>query len=429
VRAEFFAALRLEDPSLSGGAAADAPGIVAQYERTLRTSLDEEARRLAVLALDRLNVERAIPALGDAVAGDPSEAVRLRAAAALGRHVSHEAARRALVRAVADPNVDVAVAAVRALAKRRDADVVAALQRRLGAGAEEVQDVVEAALADLHRVDPTPFLDWMMGVDVPDLLTPAVRVLARIATPQTFPLLKHLLGSRSALVRAAAVRAIGNLPLAEASAAIDGMAQDPSEDVRTALVDAVEWSASALTRMAQLRRDPSVRVRTRVAGALERLGGPAARSAHKALEWMMGDAAAEVRAAALASLAGSPDAEGLRAFGRLWPHTALDTRLAIRSVPRAPSISERLAARLSTSPDPVLRRSAVAALGALGAPGYTAHVVPALRDPSADVRVAAIQALATVDDADVRARLGEMVADPENVVQEAARRSLLHTVG
>ncbi len=429
VRAAFFAALHLEDPVPAGLSSADAPALVVQYEKTLRTSLDVDARRIAVTGLDRLGVDRAIPALADAAVGDPNESVRLRATLALAAHASDATGRRALVRAVADPNVDVAIAAIEAVAARREPEVSQALYRRLGAGVEKVQDVVEEALAARHREDPEPFLDWMMGVDVPDLLAPGVRVLSRVTSPRTLPLLQHLLHSSSPLVRTEVVRAIGKIPGPEAVAAMDEMAQDPSEDVRLALVDAVQWSAEALTRMAQLRRDPSVAVRVRVASSLERPSGVNAKSAHKALEGMLGDASARVRAAVLASLAGSPDPDGLRAFGRLWHKTSLDTRMEFRAEPRASAISDRVAACLGSSSDPVERRAAVAALGAFGAPGYSKHLVPALRDPSPDVRIAAIQALSSVDDADVRARIAELVADPDSTVQAAARRSLIHTVG
>lgn len=429
LRKAFFDALRLEDPFTTETRAADAASLVAQYEKTLRTSLDVEARSLAVAALQRLGVERAIVSLADAAVGDPNEAIRLRAAAALAPHVSDDVARRALVRAVADPNPEVAMAAVRAVGGRRDAQVTAALYKRLGVGGDEVQDVVEQAIAELHADDPIPFVDWMMGVEVPDLLTPAVRVLARIANPATLPVLQSLLRSRSAGVRAAAARAIGQIDVPEATAAVEEVAQDPNEDVRVAVVETVKWNASALARLALLRRDPSVRVRTTVAAALARVDLANAKSAHRALEAMVTDASATVRAAALVSLAGSLDEEGLRAFGRLWPQSALDTRLGVRAESRARETSERVAGCLSVQADPTLRRCAVMALGALHASGFARLVLPALHDPSPEVRIGAIQALASVDDEQVRDRIAEMRSDPEAAVQEAARRVLVRTVG
>jgi HEAT repeat protein len=428
LRAAFFAALRLDDPTRTEPGTT-APELVLQYQKTLRTSLDVDARRIAVAALERIDLERATPSLADAATGDPNETVRMRAAAALSRRASDEIARRALARAVADPNSEVATVATRAIASRREPEVVDALQQRLGAGSEELQKVIEAALADIHRHNPAPFIDWMMGVEIPDQLTPAVRVLGRMATPATLPLLRELMRSRSVGVRAASIQAVAEIDPSWGAEALDEMAQDPSEDVRLAVVDAIEWTAVGLTRWAQLRRDPSVRVRERVAAALEHTQGMAAKSAHKTLEGMLGDPSPAVRAAALISLAASVDPAGLRAFARLWPQTAIDTRAALRADPRTLSVSERVSARLSASTDPGERNAAVVALTAFAAPGCAARVAFALRDPSPEVRVAAIYALGSLDDAEARARIADLLGDPEVAVQEAARRSLLQTVG
>ncbi len=330
---------------------------------------------------------------------------------------------------MADPQSDVAIVAARALASHADSDAVAALHKRLGAGSERLQEVVETALADLHRADPGAFIDWMMGVDVPDRLTPAVRVLARIAHPATLPLLRELVRSRSASVRAAAARAISAIDAGEAASVFEEIAQDPSEEVRVAVVDAIAWSSASLARFAFLRRDPSARVRARLAIALGRAQGPAARSALKVLDGMAGDTSAVVRAAALSSLAGRDDAEGLRAFAEHLSLATIDTRLELRGDARARDIGARLAARLSSSADPAERKDAAVAIGAFGAPGWTECLLPALRDPAPAVRVAAVLALASVDDPRVRARIGEMCSDPDATVQDAARRSMLHTVG
>jgi len=428
LRTAFFSALRLDDP-FARGPVEVLPDLVAEYEKTLRTSLDVDARRLAVSALQQLGVERAISALADALAGDPNEAIRQRAAAALSLHVNDETARRALTSAIADPNSEIAMAAIRALHGRRETEVAAALRRRLGLGGAEVQDVVEEAIAALYQDDPTPFIDWMMGVEIPELLTPGVRVLGRIANPSTSPLLRELLRSRAAEVRAAATAVLGALHLPETDPAFDEAAQDPNEEVRIAVVGAIRWNANALTRMAKLRRDPSERVRVALAVALERIDRTASKTGMKALESMAGDASSAVRAAALASLIGHADPEGLRAFGRLHPLAAIDTRAALRDDRRARALSERAATILASSTDPAVRKIAVVALGALQVEGLARLVVPALSDPAADVRISAIQVLAGVTDEEVRSRISAMLLDPEAAVQETAKRVLARTSG
>jgi HEAT repeat protein len=428
VRAAFYEALHLEDPSGPGVPAGDHTALVERYEQVLRAGLDVGARRLAVGALTRLKGGRAVEVLADAAVSDPDEGVRMQATEALASQAGEQAAWKALGRAVADPSADVAIRATRALATRREPAVARALAKRLGAGSMEVQEAVETALATVHRDDPLPFVDWMMGVDIPELLVPAVRVLERIANPVTLPLLNELLRSRAPQVRAAAVRALGAQPVAEAAEAIDGMSQDPSEEVRLAVLDCLRWSGDAVVRTAPLRRDPSVRVRARSAVALERASGASARVAVKVLEAMLNDASPTVRAAAFGTLLASSEPEALMTFGRAWAEASLETRRELRDDPRRDAISEKLAAGLHGNADPARRKLFIVALGALYRDGYEHHVLPALNDPSADVRVAAVQALAVSDDPEVRARLAEKLSDLDAGVRDAARRSMLRSV-
>lgn len=427
VRKAFFEKLHLEDVE---GAEAGDQELLPRYEQVLRASLDVSARRLAVTALARLEGPRAIEVLGDAAAGDPDEAIRGRAVAALAPHASDRVARSALVRALADPSVAVVRGALDALVGRDEPEVARALAKRLGAVPDELAGPFEAALAELHREDPFPFLDWMMGNDVPELLVPAVRVLGRIAHPMTLPVLQQLTQSRSAALRTASVHAVSKVPGAEAAAVALQLAQDPSEDVRVAVLEATTWTKENILQTANLRRDPSVRVRTTAASSLARaMGGNAEKSALRALEGMLEDGSPRVRASALVSLVAAGKPEGLAVFGRLFPALPLDVRMELRDEARAATVTEALAHVLASSADPEGRRVAVVAMGALGASGFHSHALSALSDPSPPVRTAAVQALAQLDDDRVRARLRELLADPDPAVREAARKSLIRTVG
>jgi HEAT repeat protein len=428
VRTAFFAAVHLEDPVLAGRESADILGFVSQYENLLRTSLDVESRRFAVRALGHLRGGRSVDVLADVLSSDPAESVRLQAADALRERAGDAIARTALTRAVGDPSPDVALRALEALAGRREAEIGRALARRLGAGPAPVQRRVESTLAALHRDDPSPFLDWMMGVDVPELLVPAVRVLEEMASPSTLPLLRELVRSRSAALRAASVRALGGLPEPDLSI-LDAMAEDPSEEVRLAVLETMVWNGESLLRANLLRNDPSIQVRAALAASLDRFEGPATRAAIKVVTSLLDDAAPVVRAAALVTLAASGDPAGLHAFAQAWPSVALDARFALRAEPRAAAVAKRLSALLAQGSESALRRAAVLALGALSTPDLVELLLPSLRDPSPEVRVAVIQALSSVNDAAIRPRLAEMLSDPDVSVREVARRSTLRTVG
>lgn len=428
VRAAFFAAVHLEDPSTMMPLSVDILGFVAQYESLLRTSLDVASRRFAVRALGRLRGGRSGDVLADALSSDPAEDVRLQAAEALHDRADDAVARKALVRAVGDPSQEVALRALHALAGRREREVATALARRLGAGPPDVQRLVESTLADVHRDDPWPFLDWMMGVDVPELLLPAVRVLRGMASPVTVPLLQEIARSQSAPLRAAAVKALGAVPAPDL-AFIEGMAEDPSEDVRLAVLETMVWSGESLLRANLMRSDPSTRVRAALAASLGRFEGPATKTALKVVGSLLEDAAPNVRAAALATMMASSDPAGLQAFARAWPETTLDARFELRKEARAVAISERLASRLEHSADASVRRAAVMAMSALGGEALVERLLRSLRDPSPEVRIAVIQAVAAADEPSARARLAEMLTDPDVSVREVARRSMLRTIG
>jgi HEAT repeat protein len=427
VRAAFFSAVRLEDPAAIGPVPADVHALVAQYESLLRTSLDVASRRFAVRALGRLSGGRCIDVLADALSSDPAEDVRLHAAEALEPRGSDAIARKALVRAVGDPSPEVAIRALSALRGRREGEVAAALARRLGAGPPEVQRLTESTLADIHREDPLPFLDLMMGVDIPELLIPAVRVLEKMGSPRAAPLLRELSRSRASALRAAAVRALGALPSPDLEI-LSSMAEDPSEDVRLAMLDTMVWTGESLLRTNPLRNDPSIRVRTALAVSLARFEGSATKTALKIVGTLLEDASPSVRAAALATLMTS-DLLGLEEFMRVWPKAALDARFELRSEARGAEITRRLSEVLMTSTDANGRRAAVTAMGALGVDGVDELLAPALKDPSPDVRVATIQALASLELPAARARIAQMSSDPDGAVREAARRSVVRTVG
>lgn len=208
----------------------DAATRVSHYESLLRTSARAESRRFAVRALGRV-ANGTTDLLVEAMSSDPAADVRAEAAQVLARRADDDAARSALVRALADPAPAVVLSALEALVVRRDGDVVLALERRLGTGPAEIQRAITAALAAIHADDPVPFIDRMMGDERPESLVSSVNVLELMANPVTSSLLEHLARSRSPELRAAAVRALGALPSPNVTL-LDELAGDPVEEVR-----------------------------------------------------------------------------------------------------------------------------------------------------------------------------------------------------
>lgn len=426
LRAAFFARIRVEDPSVTQGAPLDVSGVVAQYEQILRQALDVASRRVAVEGLSRFRSWRSVEILADALMADPAESVRARSAEVLAPMVREEAPRNALIHAVADPSSSVAIVAATALRGTRDPAASIALFRRLGTTDEKLRHAVEDSLAAIHSDDPIPFVDQMMGVETPELLIASIRVLERIGSESTFPLLKELLESRDINVRVAAVSAVAHSSDARAADAIERMIGDPHEAVRVAVLQQwVSADASRLMRVAQLRLDSSVRVRRTLAEVLERIPGAATL---KVLEELACDSAAQVSATALATFLALASPDALAKFARIWPTATLDTRHQLRADARAPAISNQLASLLAVQADQAVRALVVTAIGALAVPGYAKQVLPALEDPSPEVRILAIRALSANEDVDIRKRLADCLNDPDLKVREAARKSALRSV-
>jgi HEAT repeat protein len=424
LRPQFFARLRLPDPSAMPSSLSD-PSAVPHYDTVLRTALDVEDRRVAVEALARVESALAIEVLADALVSDPVESIRQRTAQALAARVGDDRARAALVRAVDDPSPSVACVAIHALRETGDPRARAALFPLLGSSAPAVRDAAEASLAEMHRGDVMPLLDQIMGVDRPELLAGGIRVLARIPDPSALPLLEHLLRSQHEGVRAATLAVLAKLPPDPATdAAIDGALDDPNEDVRRSAIEAIAASADerAVQRLRRVRVDPSAALRVELARSLS---ATPEESSYKILRELVDDGAPAVRASALATLLQRGEARGMRVFLERWRKGVVD----LRGERRAEAISARLAIVLEVSADEESRKAAVAGIAAMRAPAYEKRLLPALRDPSPGVRIDTIRALASSDDPDVRSRIAELLEDPIAEVREAARRAPLRLIG
>jgi HEAT repeat protein len=423
----FHKRLRLEVP-LDKSEKLDATTLVTRYERVLSQSHDVEGRLVALEALDRIQHSRARDLLVDVLAGDPTEAVRVRAATAVATRTADVSARTALVRSIGDPSPAVALIAIRAMGQTADVSAAPELHRRLGTGTEEFSVAIEEALTQIYRTDVTGFLDRMMGEDRPPQLAASVRVLGRIASREAAPLLTELARSREPIVRSAAVGALAAIADPDAVRRVDDALEDPSEAVRMAALMAIAKTRSetALARLDAIRKDPSSKIRAELARVLEQF--PFA-IALRLVEGLADDTSKEVRASALVTLLARADEYSIIAFGRVWPKAGADTRREVAKSPRGAAVTEKLGKLLENAPSGELRSIVVSAIGALAAPNWHARLLPVLRDPVANVRIAAVRALGSVDDAAVRAAVAELLEDPDEDVRAAARRAEMRLLG
>ncbi len=202
--------------------------------------------------------------------------------------------------------------------------------------------------------------------------------------------------SGSAMSRAAAAAATGNagrLAPAEVERLVSSTTRDPDPRVRAASLGALARAAprrpaAAAWRSASLDPDPSVRRRAaEVAPTL-------------------GSAAAPTHLLRLLD-----DADHLVAEAAAW---------ALGEVPRAPSrVVAALSAAARDHTEPLVRESAVAALGAIGDPAGLPAVLVACRDRP-PIRRRAVLALAPFSGPEVEAAILRALDDPDWQVRQAA---------
>jgi HEAT repeat protein len=426
VSAAFHLCLGLEPPASATATPLDAAALVTRYEQVLTSTQHIEERLVAVDALARVPHERAVDVLADVLAGDPSEVARVHAAEALARRVDEGTARGELARALGDPSPRVVLIAIGAIGTTAERGSVSALHKRLGLGTPEVRNAVEEALARIHQGGVMPLLDRLMGEDRPDVIAASVRVLERMADEESLPLLLAFVRSSESVVRTAAVRALATLGDRQAHEAVFASLSDPNEDVRMAalVAGARTRSEDALARIREVCSDPSVAMRVALAFAVVPFD-----DAPSTLEELAEDALPQVRAAAIVAMLMRADVPSLTAFARIWPNAALDTRREVRAASHTTEANRRLGMVIETSHDGACRASAVVGLAALSVPGWLELASKALSDPVPAVRVAAVRAASLANDEGVRARIAELLADPDRSVREAAKRAHLRLLG
>ncbi len=367
------------------------------------------------------------------------------------------------------------------LADMRVADQRSARARaliRLGrAGDAKARPQLEAAAADP---------DWVTRKY-------AVSALGALGDPASLPVAWRALADPHVEVRRAAARMLGGAGLSIdellrlagdddwqiRAVALEHLAGCPAQAALTALVDAVRdpvwlnrWLAIAGLRelpfgvpamLGALDDDPALAAHaaTTLAGFAAG-GGP-----HACGEWT-DDQAAALRAELLGRLPGASPWKRLalaQAFGRLDHEAARDALTGLIGHPDAeiedailahgPSMAARLRAALA-APDWIRRWHACRLLGRLGDPASGVALLPLLRDPRGEVRLAALEGVRRLAPAeglpDLRAALADAswhtrlaaveaiaaraddaglpdvvaaLADPRAEVRQTARRELM----
>jgi HEAT repeat protein len=385
----------------------------------LRAALDDAAAAVRIQAAAALG--RIGPA-GSATAPrlialfqDADETVRCQAAEALGRvGAVSESSAAALVRLLTDPSVAVKISATRALGSLRKvaAAAVPSLVPLLQEPEEAVRDAAAEAIAQIGALDEKAAESVAEGLASPDNVVRAqtAEALATIgpAAQEAAPALVEVLTDDNDVVRARAVEALGKMGASAAGVAAPGLVR--------ALRDEDNWvsalAAEALGKMGE-SADEAVPALVRSLGHVN----PLVRGNAAAALGRMGEVAGQARPAlerVCHDEDGAARAEAVRALGALGRPTPTSVAAVYDG---------------SQDDDPRVRAAAVEAVGRWGVAegGALDRLLALLEDPNDQVKVEAARALprlAGATPAVVEALCRRLQSDDSAWVQEHAALAL-----
>ncbi|HET6763713.1 MAG TPA: HEAT repeat domain-containing protein, partial [Longimicrobiaceae bacterium] len=476
VAAELLAAAREESPWMQGRAREGARalaglrGLLAPLEAALRDGDDPGRRNAARSVLAALSGPGTAPAalrlLGRLAVHDADEDVRLLAASALGES-GNPAARRPLEAALRDGEGNVAAAAADGLGTLADPRSVPALCAAVGAGDPWRAAAAAVALGRIGDVRALPALAAVL--DDPLAGPAAAEAIGEIRDPAGLTALRAAAASDTPALRDAALEAAAAILAYQAEeppewlrraahqvepALVERLAQGEdscaavllgaaaSPEATDALMDALLDPARSAAGSAGIAVLPPERAVPALLDALENRGCNATEELLAALPALpdaaaaervahcLGDAAAEVRAAAADALARSPAAPGTGdLLRRLLDEPAYRPGAAL-ALARLPGSDPAALLALLGDPDAHVRAAAAEGLARAERSGVAAEIAGALEaEGDEGVRHQLVAALGAAGGADAVPVLARIAAQGDPRMRFAAVRALGRTGG
>jgi HEAT repeat protein len=236
--------------------------------------------RLAVVeTLGFMRDPNALPQLA-AVLKDPSPAVRLSAARALGQYAC-KASADALLTALKDVDVNVRITAAQSLLQvESGSQLSVAIPGLLGALRDRAPSIRRNAASLLAAIgDPRAAGDLVLALNDRDeeVRKSAAEALVRIGKKAASQLIGAL-RDRNPAVRSSALQVLGKIGLREAVVYVTALLKDPDSSVRATAAEVLKMFAdeNCVPAFVEALSDVSPAVRGRAAGALAELGAESA---------------------------------------------------------------------------------------------------------------------------------------------------------
>jgi HEAT repeat protein len=392
------------------------------------------AATVQVLGLRQQLTPEAIDALR-VLLRDPSPAVRREAVTLLAR-IEDETSTPEVIRMLHASTEDVSVRQTIAYSLGRTVRpndeasrkrAVDALEKLMTA---EVSPVVrEGALWSLGEIGGARAEQILLrGLDDPDpkLREAAADSLGKIGgVPAVKSLTAVLLKDKEAAVRAAAVRALGDIGDANAAIPLLRALEDPDPYVRRAADDALgRLQPGQHESLREALNHPSPRVR---AEAIERIGPSP--SALELLIRALNDEDYSVRDSAVRVLSSNRDANWIQGLSSALTNDSALVRMGVATAlakTSSPDAVPALTSVLATEENPSVRARIILALASCGRgrPDVSKTIAGTASNPNARIRQAAAEALGAFEDDVATSTLRRLADDDAEEVRMAAIRSL-----
>ena len=404
--------------------------VVEHYEALLQTDRQPSARVRAMQALALFGESRCTPILETSLKSDPNATVRAQALASLGRFLELSELLDRLVLAIRDPADEVRLQAARTLDGLNPDDVKPhreQLVELLETENDELQEAVCKLLSSCYRRDWRTLADRLMGAERTDSLRGLIRTLSLIGDPKIGVLFLPILDHKDAEIRELAAEQLYHVASRVPAETLVRYLEDPNERVRAAIVRCLgkQMGAEVVAPLTERTLDPSALVRQEVAAAFGRATDLEEEEPVQVLTKMAKDASVLVRAQALASLIRLGMTGQRKVFEEACKDLDEADLVALRARLNKDGTLYQVLEIMKSDRGARKRADAVYFLSQADLDRYAPDIVLALQDPATSVRIAAIEALGHLENADIQEALEALSRDPVDAVRSAAKRRRL----
>ena len=376
---------------------------------------------------------RCAPILEASLKRDPNATVRAQALASLGGFLQVPELLDRLVLAMGDPADEVRLQAAHTLNGLNPDDVKPhreQLVELLETENDELQEAVCQLLSSCYKRDWRTLADRLMGAEKTGSLRGLIRTLSLIGDPKIGVLFLPILDHREAEIRELAAEQLSHVASRLSVESLVRYLEDPNERVRSAIVRCLgkQLGAEAMAPLMERMLDPSALVRQEVAAAFGRATELEDEEPVQVLTKMAKDASVLVRAQALASLIRLGVTGQRKVFEEACQDLDEADLVALRARLNKDGTLYHVLEIMKTDRGARKRADAVYFLGQADLDRYAPDIALALQDPATTVRMAAIEALAQLEDPGIQEAIEALSSDPVEAVRKAVKRRRLRSL-